>query len=80
MNELFSDDLGEREEMKKLIANMQGEGNLHESAEKFVKMVDENQLDQKEACKPLLQAFCDVLREKGYPLLSESFSEKWHIQ
>jgi len=25
-------------------------------------------------------SFCDALREKGYPVMSETFAEKWHIK
>jgi predicted transcriptional regulator len=66
--------------MKKLIENIKNNLNLHESAEKFVEAVDKNKLDQKEDYKPLLTSFCDVLREKGYPTISENFAEKWHMK
>ena len=39
--------------MKKLIANIRNNLDLHESAEKFVAVVDKNKLDQKEDYKPL---------------------------
>jgi hypothetical protein len=81
MNQLFNNEFSEStEEMKKLIENIKNNLNLHESAEKFVAVVDKNKLDQKEDHKPLLISFCDALREAGYPVMSESFAEKWRIK
>jgi len=81
MNQRFDNDfLESTEEMKKLIANIKNNLDLYESADKFVKVVEKNKLDQKEDFKPLLLSFCDALREKGYPVMSETFAEKWHIK
>jgi hypothetical protein len=81
MNQRFDNEfLESTEEMKKLIANIRNNLDLHESAEKFVKVVEKNKLDQKEDFIPLLFSFCDALREKGYPVMSETFAEKWHIK
>jgi len=81
MNRQFKNEFTEPvEEMKKLIENIKNNLHLHESAEKFVEVVDKNTLDQKEDFKPLLTSFCDALREKGYPVMSETFADKWHIK
>jgi hypothetical protein len=81
MNQRFDNDfLESTEEMKKLIANIKNNLDLYESADNFVKVVEKNKLDQKEDFKPLLLSFCDALREKGYPVMSETFAEKWHIK
>jgi hypothetical protein len=81
MNRLFKNEFTEpAEEMKKFIENIKNNLNLHESAEKFVAVVDKNKLDQKEDYKPLLISFCEALRETGYPTMSEAFAEKWHIK
>jgi hypothetical protein len=81
MNQLFNNEFIEStEEMKKLIANIKNNLDLYESADKFVKVVEKNKLDQKEDLIPLLLSFCDALREKGYPVMSETFAEKWHIK
>jgi hypothetical protein len=81
MNQRFDNEfLESTEEMKKLIANIKNNLDLYESADKFVKVVEKNKLDQKEDFIPLLLSFCDALREKGYPVMSETFAEKWHIK
>ncbi|MCJ7484480.1 MAG: hypothetical protein MUO31_16140 [Thermodesulfovibrionales bacterium] len=81
MNQLFRNEFTEpAEEMKKLIANIKNNLDLYESADKFVKVVEKNNLDQKEDFIPLLLSFCDALREKGYPVMSETFAEKWHMK
>jgi hypothetical protein len=81
MNQRFDNEFSEStEEMKKLIANIKNNLDLYESADKFVKVVEKNKLDQKEDYKPLLISFCEALRETGYPTMSETFSEKWHIK
>jgi len=81
MNELFKNETANTaEEIKKLIENIKSDLNLYESAEKFVEVVDKNKLDQKENYHALLKSFCDLLREKGYPIMSRNFAEKWHIQ
>jgi hypothetical protein len=81
MNELFENAFIEsREEMKKLIENIKNNFDLYESAEKFVKVVEKNKLDQEGEFTPLLLSFCDALREKGYPIISETFAEKWRIK
>jgi len=81
MNQSFKDeDTGSREELQKLIENIENNVDLYESVEKFVKVVEKNNLHQQETCASLLLSFCDVLREKGYPVVSETFAEKWHIK
>ena len=81
MNQLFNNEFIEStEEMKKLIENIRNNLHLHESAEKFVEVVEKNKLDQREDFTPLLLSFCDALRERGYPVMSETFAEKWHIK
>jgi|MudIll2142460700_1097286.scaffolds.fasta_scaffold93303_3 hypothetical protein len=81
MNQLFDNGFIEpTEELKKLIENIQNNLDLYESAEKFVKVVEMNKLDQKEEFTPLLLSFCAALREKGYPVVSDTFAEKWHIK
>jgi len=80
MNELFNDEFIDSKEIQKLIENVRNNLDLHESAEKFVKIVENKLLDQKEAFIPLLISFCDALREKGYPVMSDAFAEKWHMK
>jgi|GEM_PF-1517581 len=81
MNQLSADEFAESmEEMGKLIENIKKHIDFYESSERFVKIVEKNQLEQKEAFKPLLRSFCSALREKGYPVVSDSFAEKWHVK
>ena len=81
MNQPFNNEFIEStEEMKKLIENIKNNLDFYESAEKFVKVVEKNKLEQREDLIPLLRSFCDVLREKGYPVMSENFAEKWRIK
>lgn len=81
MNQLFADEFTESmEEMGKLIENIKNNIDLYESSDKFVNIVEKNHLEQKEAFKPLLRSFCSALREKGYPVVSDSFAEKWRVK
>jgi hypothetical protein len=81
MNQQFNNEFIESmDEMEKLIEKISSNLDFYESAERFVKVVEKNQLDQKEAFKPLLLSFCDALREKGYPVMSETFTKKWNIK
>ena len=81
MNQLFADEFTElMEEMGKFIENIKNNIDLYESSDRFVNIVEKNQLEQKEAFKPLLRSFCSALREKGYPVVSDSFAEKWHVK
>jgi hypothetical protein len=81
MNQLFKDEFTEsKEEMKKLIENIKNNLDFYGSAENFVKVVEKNKLDQREDFIPLLLSFCDELREKGYPVMSETFAKKWHLE
>jgi hypothetical protein len=81
MNQLYSNgSIEPMEELRKLIDNINKNLDIYENAEKFVKVVDKNKLDQQEVFRPLLLSFCDALREKGYPVVSDTFAEKWHIK
>lgn len=81
MNQLFNDgSMDSTEEMKKLIENIKSNIDFYESAENFVKVVEKNKIEQREDVIPLLRSFCEALREKGYPVISETFAEKWHIK
>ena len=80
MSELPENELASKvDEIKKIVEDIKNDSNLYEDTDKLVNFVNLYNLDQQEACKPLLKSFCELLKDKGYPDTSEILSEKWNL-
>ncbi len=79
MTELPTLDMAVVGTIKKLIENIRNDIDAHDSADQITDMVDDCKLVGKEAYKPLLRSFCDLLREKGYPQTADFLVKQWHL-
>ncbi len=65
--------------VKKLMDNIRNDIDAGNSMDEIADMVYDNQLNKKDAYKPLLRSVCDLLREKGYPTTADFFAKRWGI-
>lgn len=65
--------------IKGLMDNIRNDIDPHDSADQITDLVEEHKLDRKEAYKPLLKSFSELLREKGYPQTADFLVKQWHL-
>jgi hypothetical protein len=65
--------------IKKLLDNIKNDVDAHNSADQITDLVEQHRLNEKEAYRPLLRSFSDLLREKGYPQTADFLVKQWHL-
>ncbi len=65
--------------IKKLLDNIKNDVDPHNSADQITDLVEQHKLNGKEAYRPLLKSFSDLLREKGYPQTADFLVKQWHL-